>query len=225
MAKQSYFTPETFKFLTELEKNNNKAWFEKNKARYEKDVKEPMLAFIEDFGFFLNSISPHFVSDPRPSGGSMFRIYRDTRFSKDKSPYKTWLAAKFNHIKESNDVHAPGFYLHIQTNDSLGGGGLWHPSPQDLEKVRDAIANKKADWKKVKDTGIKIEGEKLKKPPRGFDENHEFIEDLKQKDLYAGLPFTQKEVTSPDFMERYLQACKKVSPLIQFLTKSLDLPW
>lgn len=225
MSKQSYFEPDLFKFLEELEKNNNKAWFEKNKARYEKDVKEPMLTFIEDFGLFLKSISPNFVADPRPSGGSMFRIYKDTRFSRDKSPYKTWVAAKFNHRQEGNDVHAPGFYLHLEVNNSMGGGGLWHPDADALAKVRDAIADQPVKWKVVKDKGIKVEGDSLKKAPRDYDPNHQYIEDIKFKDFYSMVSFTQKEVTSSDFMERYLKVCKKISPLVEFLTKLLDLPW
>ncbi len=223
--KLSYFQPELFKFFADLEKNNNRQWFAKNKDRYEKDVKESMLAFIEDFGPFLESISPNFVADPRPSGGSMFRIYRDTRFSKDKSPYKSWVAAKFNHRAEANDVHAPGFYLHIQIGDCVGGGGLWHPDPTDLAKVRDSIANLNSNWKEIKKLGLEIEGETLKRPPQGYDSNHQFIGDLKRKDHYTSIAFTQKQVTSPDFLEIYLEACKKVSPLVKFLTLSLGLPW
>jgi len=223
--KLSYFGPELFKFLGDLEKNNNKAWFEKNKVRYEKDVKEPMLTFIEDFGLFLKSISPNFVVDPSSSGGSMFRIFRDTRFSRDKSPYKTWVAAKFNHRQEGNNVHAPGFYLHLEVNNSMGGGGLWHPDADALAKVRDAIANQPVKWKAVKDKGIKVEGDSLKRPPQGYSLDHPYIEDLKYKDFYAMVSFSQKEVTAPDFMEHYLKACKKVSPLVEFLTKSLGLPW
>lgn len=225
MSKNSYFGPELFKFFADLEKNNNRGWFAKNKERYEKDVKEPMLAFIEDFGPFLKSISPNFVADPRPSGGSMFRIYRDTRFSKDKSPYKSWVAAKFNHRASSNNVHAPGFYLHLRIQDCIGGGGLWHPDPDDLAKVRDAIADPKSNWKEIKKLGLEIEGETLKRPPQGYNPNSPFIDDLKRKDHYTGIAFTQKQVTSPEFMEIYFSACKKAAPLIKFLTLSLGLPW
>lgn len=225
MTRNSYFTSETFKFLKDLEANNNRAWFEANKRRYEEEVKEPMLAFIEDFGPLLKSISPHFVADPRPSGGSMFRIYRDTRFSKDKKPYKSWVAAKFNHRAANNDVHAPGFYLHIGIDEMVGGGGLWHPDPKALEKVREAINENNKKWKTVRDTGIKIEGDTLKRPPQGYDEKTHYIEDIKRKDLYAMISFSQKDVTSPDFMEKYLAACKKVSPLVEFLTRALELQW
>lgn len=224
MAKNSYFGPELFGFLEEFEKNNNKAWFSKNKARFEKDVKEPMLAFIEDLSLFLASISKHFVADPRPSGGSMFRIYRDTRFSKDKSPYKTWIAAKFNHRAAGNDVHAPGFYLHLEVGDCVGGGGLWHPDKIALNAVRRAIVSNPSSWEKAKGN-LEIEGDRLSRPPQGYDPNDPNIEDIKFKDFYSMAAFSQKEVTSPDFMETYIKACQKVAPLVEFLTRALNLPW
>jgi len=90
---KSYFTPAVFKFLKELKKNNNRPWFQANKERYEKIVRNPLLDFIGDLGPHLRKISPHIVVDNSPSGGSMFRIYRDTRFAKDKTPYKTHVAA------------------------------------------------------------------------------------------------------------------------------------
>ncbi len=114
MKRRSYFRPELFQFLRELKANNEKEWFQANKHRYESEVKEPMLRFISDFAPYLRQISRHVVADPRPVGGSMFRIYRDTRFFKDKSPYKTTAAAHFPHRDGGKDVHAPGFYLHIE---------------------------------------------------------------------------------------------------------------
>src|SRR5262245_16529190 len=109
----AYFKPALFKFLKDLAKNNNRPWFEENKARFERDVRDPLLSFIGDFASPLAKISKHYLADPRPSGGSMFRIYRDTRFAKDKSPYKTHVAAHFRH-SAGKDVHAPGFYVHLE---------------------------------------------------------------------------------------------------------------
>ena len=134
----SYITPKLFNFLSELKENNNKEWFESNKARYESDVREPLLRFVTDFGVRLAEVSPHFVADARKSGGSLFRIYRDVRFSKDKTPYKTNAGLQLRH-ESGKDVHAPGFYLHLQPNEVFIGVGIWHPDNTTLGKIRDAI--------------------------------------------------------------------------------------
>ena len=110
MDSKAHFTPALFEFLAELSMNNDREWFQANKARYERDVRNPLLDFVADFGERLRTISPHMVADPRASGGSMFRIYRDVRFSKDKSPYKTNAGAHFRH-EVGREVHGPGFYL------------------------------------------------------------------------------------------------------------------
>ena len=113
MKRNSHFKRELFHFLEDLNSNNRREWFEDNRARYEREVREPVIAFIMDFAPRLKQISSRFIADPRPIGGSMFRIYRDVRFSPDKRPYKTHAAARFPHVM-SRDVHAPGFYLHLE---------------------------------------------------------------------------------------------------------------
>ena len=97
MTPSAHFTPALFEFLADLAENNRREWFQANKDRYETHVKDALLDFVSDFGERLTGISPHMVADPRPSGGSMFRIYRDVRFSKDKSPYKTNAGVHFRH--------------------------------------------------------------------------------------------------------------------------------
>jgi uncharacterized protein (DUF2461 family) len=116
-TKTASFSPELFSFLADLRANNNRDWFAANKDRYEDHLLEPALAFIEDFAPLLEKISPHFRADPRPSGGSLFRIYRDTRFSKDKSPYKANVGIHFKH-ERAKDTSAPGYYLHIGPDES-----------------------------------------------------------------------------------------------------------
>ena len=133
------FDPEFFEFLADLAANNDREWFAANKARYEAEVLEPALAFIEDFGYRLREISPNFVADPRRTGGSLFRIYRDTRFAKDKTPFKTHTGMQFRHVA-GKDVHAPGFYLHLDPAESFAGGGLWRPDPSTANRVREKIA-------------------------------------------------------------------------------------
>ena len=134
----AYFSRELFEFLGELALNNNREWFHANKSRYESVVRDSLLEFVADFAEPLSKISSHFVADPRPSGGSMFRIYRDVRFSKDKSPYKTMAAAHFSH-ERAKEVPAPGFYLHLAPAESFVGVGIWHPDATTLKNIRDTI--------------------------------------------------------------------------------------
>jgi len=148
---QGLLEPGLFRFLKDLKAHNDREWFSENKARYETEARDAMLRFIGAFSGPLSSISHHFIADPRPSGGSMFRIYRDTRFSKDKTPYKTHLAAHFPHRAiEAGGVHGPGFYLHLEPGGSFAGGGLWHPDPGSLFKVRQAIVVRSAAWRALK---------------------------------------------------------------------------
>jgi len=222
---EAHFGPGLFRFLKELRANNNRDWFQANRDRYDAEVREPMLCFIADFGVQLRTISRNFDADPRPVGGSMFRIYRDTRFAKDKSPYKTAAAAHFQYRQSGKDVHAPGFYLHLEPGDCVGGGGLWHPDPAALQKVRERIVQRPKEWQVIADNGIEISGDRLKRPPTGYEPTHRFIEDLKRKDIYTMLPFSEADVCKPDFLERYTAACRSAAPLVQFLTKALGLAW
>lgn len=221
----AYFGPGVFQFLRELKANNKREWFQENRHRYESQVKDPMLQFIADFGSRLRAISRQFEADPRPVGGSMFRVYRDTRFSRDKSPYKTTAAAHFPHRDGGRDGHAPGFYLHLEPENCVGGGGLWHPDGPALQKVRDRIVNRPKEWKLVLDSKISISGDTLKRPPSGYDPEHPFIEDLKRKDLYIMRKFSEGDVCALDFMDRYLDACRAATPLVRFLTRALGLTW
>ncbi|MGQ0550100.1 MAG: DUF2461 domain-containing protein [Armatimonadota bacterium] len=221
----THFRPGFFRFLTELKAHNTRAWFEDNRERYERDVKGPMLRFIDDFAKPLRSISPNFSADSRPVGGSMFRIHRDIRFSKDKSPYKTNVGAHFPHLKGGRDARAPGFYLHLAPGKSFGGGGLRHPDAEALRMVRQRIVQRQAEWRRVRQAGVAIEGEALKRVPAGYDTGHPFAEDLKLKGFYAMTAFTDRDVCSPFFMQRFLAACRAASPLVAFLTRSVSLPW
>lgn len=221
----AYFRPAMYAFLRELKTHNNRPWFEANRQRYEDDVREPMLRFIADLGRPLRAISPNFKADARSVRGSMFRIYRDIRFSKDKSPYKTGVGARFPHARAGTGESAPGFYIHLEPGDSVGGGGLWHPDAAALRKVRDRIVGRSAEWKAVRKTGIPIEGGALKRVPPGYDPAHPFAEDLKLKDLYVMERFSEEDVCASDFMDRYVEVCRSAAPLTKFLTQAAGLPW
>jgi uncharacterized protein (TIGR02453 family) len=220
----SHFDPELFRFFKELKANNRRDWFEQHKPRYESAVKQPLLRFIADFGSRLRTLSKQFAADPKPSGGSMFRIHRDTRFAKDKSPYKVHAAAHFPH-RSATEMHTPGFYLHLEPGNSMGGGGMWHPDAPVLKQVRDRIVERPRDWKEVVSEDIEILGETLKRPPAGYDAEHPFVADLKRKDFYVMTEFSEREVCAPDFMDRYVDACRTAGPLVRFLTKAVGLPW
>jgi len=221
----SHFGPGLFRFLSELKANNTREWFNDNKARFVSDVEAPMLAFITDLAPGLRRISSAIVVDPRRSGGSMFRIYRDTRFSGDKSPYKTHVAAQFRHAAGGRDVSTPGFYLHLEPRNSLGGGGIYHPETPVLTRIRQQMLKAPKAWRAIRALDLPVEGDRLKRVPAGYDPSHPFADDFKLKDLYSMSSFTQRDVCSPGFLDQYVAECERVAPLVSFVAKALDLRW
>lgn len=220
----AHFTPALFAFLAELSANNNREWFEANKARYQRDVQGPMLRFIADFAPRLRELAPSFVADPRPVGGSMFRIYRDTRFSKDKTPYKTAATAHFRHAATTRDVHAPGLYLHLAPGDVMIGAGLWQPAAPALAQVRTAIVERTADWTRARQ-GRALWGEPLKRVPAPFPADHPHAEDLRRKDFVVMTAFDEEAVVRPDFLDRVTAGYADLAPFQRFLTTALGLPY
>lgn len=217
----AYFTPELFRFLARLKRNNNRDWFLAHKDEFEANIRQPALRFITDFAVPLGKISPCLVADPRPSRGSLFRIYRDTRFSSDKRPYKTHVAMRFSH--RGKDVHSPGFYLHLESEGCFAACGLWHPEPPTLLKVRNAIVSRSAEWRAVRKLLNWDDASRLSRPPRGFPGDHEFVEDLKLRDLGTAVEFTDKQACSPGFMTTFAAACRKIAPLAAFLSSAVGL--
>ena len=229
MPETAYVQPELITFLKELKKNNDREWFQKNKDRYESEVREPLLKFIEAFGPRLEKISPHFVADFRKTGGSLFRIYRDTRFSHDKRPYKTHAGVQFRHERAS-DVHAPGFYLHIEPEQAFVGVGIWHPDSGTLKLLRDAIVENPAKWKRAKSANafaerFELAGDSLKRAPKGYDPDHPLIEDLRRKDFIAVMKLKEKDITAPDFLDRFTETCTAGKPFMRFLAEACGLEW
>ena len=219
--------PEFFDFLRELADNNNRDWFGANKKRYQSAVRDPMLHLISDFQPRLKKISRHFVADPRPVGGSLFRIYRDVRFSKNKAPYKTHAAAQFRHTR-GKDVHAPGFYLSLAPDQIHAGAGIWHPDAKSLKSIREALVENPRGWKRSisgADFGktFKLEGDSLKRGPKGFDPEHPLIEDLKRKDFVAMASFEEADALADDFLDRFTECCRLAAPMVRYLTRALDL--
>lgn len=227
MAEKTYFDAAGLRFLRDLARNNNREWFNAHKARYEEKTRDPFLRLIADLAEPLAKISPHFRADPRPSGGSMFRIYRDTRFANDKSPYKTWLGARLFHDR-ARQVHAPLFYLHIQPGHCFAGGGLWHPEGPSLKRIRDFLVDNPASWKKATRSKafrehLGLGGESLTRPPAGYDPGHELIEDLKRKDFVASVEFSDADALSPRLRPIVVDAFRRVAPMVDYLCAALDL--
>jgi uncharacterized protein (TIGR02453 family) len=222
------FPKELFAFLTELGRNNNRDWFTANKERYVRYAKEPTLAFVGAMKDRLESISPSYIADTRANGGSMFRIYRDTRFARDKTPYKTNVGCHFRH-SAGKDAHAPGFYVHLQPGESFGGGGIWTPPPPVLGKIRDAIDRNQDEWVRIKGyigKGSYVafnDAERYKRPPQGYAADHPLIEDLKLKSFYAGRSFTDDEVTSSGFIDLIAETYEDLAPFMRFINEALGL--
>ena len=221
-------TPDLFRFLEDLKANNDRTWFKSNQSRFEETVREPLLAFIAAFEEPLAAISPCMLAVARKSGGSMFRIYRDTRFSKDKSPYKTWAAVQFRH-EAGRDAHAPCYYLHLAPGDVFVGAGIWHPDGPALDAIRVSMNEYPKLWIKARDAvltaGWELEGDELKRIPRGYPAEHPLADDLRRKDFIAVRRLSEKEALEPDFLQRYTNFCREPLSLMKFLTDALGLPF
>jgi len=226
---EAHFKPSLFKFLNDLAANNTRDWFKANSDRYEEQLRGPALQFIEDFEARLHKISPYFVASAKKSGGSLFRIHRDVRFSRDKSPYKTYTGIQFRH-EAGKDAHAPGFYLHLQPKELFVGVGTWRPDTPTVTAIREGIVADPTGWKRAiggkrfKET-LALSGESLKRPPRGFDGDHPLIEDLKRKDFIAVRKLSQKEVCAPTFDRDLAALFRAGAPLMRFLCDSADVPF
>ena len=213
-------------YLKRLARNNERAWFNENKVRYEDCVREPALAFIEAVGPELAKLSPHFRAIPKKVGGSLMRVYRDTRFAKDKTPYKTNIGIQFRH-ELGKDVHAPGFYVHIEPGNCFIGAGVWHPESKALTRIREFIADNPHAWKQaIMNRGFKKDfsfvGGMLKRPPRGFPPDHELIGDLKRKDFIACRNFDDTEILSGAFLHFVFRGFKRAGPLMSYLCMAVD---
>jgi len=236
MASESFtgFGTNTRKFLDELAANNNRDWFSANKSRYEREVVGPAMAFIEAMEPHLAKISKRFQAIPAKQGGSLMRIYRDVRFAKNKSPYKTNVGIHFRH-EDAKDVHAPGYYVHIQSTKAPGeygttgpflGVGIWRPCPEALAAIRKRISEKPKEWLAARDDAgfnevLTLEGDVLKRPPRGFDPEHSCIEDLKRKDFIGSHQLKIADISSAKFVKHVADVFAAASPLMQFLCKSV----
>lgn len=219
---KAYFTPKFFRFLEQLERNNRREWFLKNKHRYQELVRHPCLRFITDLGFHMHAISPWMVVSAKPTGGSLMRIYRDIRFSADKRPYKTSVGMNFPHAGANENIHGAGYYLHLSPQENFLAAGAWHPGPRPLAKIRDAIAWSPEEWKKAT-RGLRLAGDQLSRAPRGYREDHPMIADLKRKDFIASIAFSRSQVCGAGFLADVTAAALKLAALVRFLARAEGL--
>jgi len=222
------FDNSLFTFFEELKRNNEREWFQANKSRYESQVVNPLLDFIVEIATPLEKISPFYDAIPKKTGGSMFRIYKDVRFSKDKTPYKEHAACHFRH-RAGKDAHAPGFYVHLGTDGIVLGGGIWQPPSDILFKIRDRIRQKPNEWESlIKNRTIKkvfggIDGDQLIRPPKGFDKELAFIEDIKRKSFFVMRKESTEFALEADFTKEVAKTFKASSPLMTFICKSIGV--
>jgi uncharacterized protein (TIGR02453 family) len=234
MTKFDKFQPAFFEFLEQLADNNNRPWFQENKGRYEQEVLEPALAFIRAFGPKLKRISPHFTASDRRVGGSLMRVYRDTRFAKDGAPYKTNAGIQFRH-EQGRDVHAPGFYVHIAPGECFLAVGLWRPDSEPLARIRHAIVEKPDRWRRARDdrrfrdpqagTPFALDGASLKRPPRGFAADHPCIEDIKRTDFIGVAGLEERDVLARGFLDQVAASFSASRPFMRFLCDALKVPF
>ncbi len=228
----AHFSPALFRFLAELvaAHNDRGRGSEANKGRYQAatlSASRYVVRFIGELRAPLARVSKHFDVDPSPVGGSMARIYRDIRFSPDKSPYKTAVTLELAH-RDGGDAAMLGFYLRLAPGSSVLGGGLWQPAPDALRRIREAIVADPKGWRaasalKPLGPGAKFHGEKLKRAPRGFDEQHPCIEDLKRQSFALGLGLSERALVGPKALSTVVGGYRRIAPFMRFLCRALGL--
>ena len=226
------FTPKALRFLRGLAKNNNKPWFEAHRTDYETELREPMRDLIGEMNALFATFAPEIAGDPKRS---MFRINRDIRFSKDKSPYKTHAACWFHHRRATSrvgseaDAGSAGFYFHIEPGRSMVGGGLWMPPRPQLNALRDAIAEDPAGFDKVakgltKRFGGLDDEAVLTRMPRGFAEDHPAAKWLRYQSFTSGRLLKDAEVTGPKLPALLAREFEALLPLVRWLNRALGYP-
>lgn len=222
------FAPTVIPFLMELAGNNEREWFKANEGRYASLIREPALAFVRAMAEPLRGLSEHLVADDRKVGGSLMRIFRDTRFSKDKTPYKTNVGIQFRH-GAGKDVHAPGVYVHISPEEVFLGFGMWQPPPEELHKLREAVAAKWPAWEALLAdpalAGWEQFGEPLKRVPKGFDAAHPGAAELRRTSFIASQPLPIEVLESADAPQQIGERLKPMRGYGAFLCQALSLPF
>ncbi|MFT6396630.1 MAG: hypothetical protein ACJAYU_001373 [Bradymonadia bacterium] len=222
------FSKSALNFLVDISLNNNREWFDKNRQRYEDDVREPAFAFIRAMEPHLHAVSSHFTAVPKKTGGSLMRIFRDTRFGKDKTPYKTNIGVQFRHEAGKN-VHAPGFYLHMDPDEGCFlGVGIWGPDGPTIRAIREAIDENQDEYVRVRDGKafrakfeVTDHGASLKTAPKGFPKDHPLIVDLRMKHHIATASLDpEMELFGDAGVAHIADLMKRAADYARFLTEA-----
>ncbi|MEO8771768.1 MAG: DUF2461 domain-containing protein [Ferruginibacter sp.] len=217
--------PATLKFLKNLQKNNNKAWFEKNRKGYD-DAKSDFLSMVEKLIPGIAGFDPS-IAD-QLAKNCTFRINRDVRFSNNKSPYKNNMAAYFN--KAGKKGNGAGYYVHIEPGKSFAAAGIWQPEPADLAKIRQEIDYNLDEWKKIlRNTAFKKNFEKgidvsniLVRPPKGYSEDNPAIQFVKLKSFVIRSPLSDEDITDKAFVKKVVKILQASYPIVSFLNTAID---
>ncbi len=213
------FPEDALKFFRQLKKNNTREWFAENKERFESSVKEPMESLLSTLAEGVRSIDPAIVIDPKKS---LYRIYRDTRFSKDKTPYKLWIAASFTHAGK-NKTNDPGFYFHVSADEVGIGGGLYMPMPDQLRRLRAVLDTRARELRAILAEKTfrarfgELQGETLSRVPQGYDKEHPDADLLKMKQFFCWASLDAKSACSPDLPDLLLKHIAAMHPLVRWL--------
>jgi uncharacterized protein (TIGR02453 family) len=215
------FPPEAITFLKALEKNNKREWFQPRKETFDSKVKAPMMALVEEINAELLKFAPDHITEPKKS---LYRIYRDTRFSKDKTPYKTHIAAMFPRHGQGRDTGA-GYYFHVSPKEVGIACGLYSPGPDELRKVRNFLAENHESFSKTaagakKLMGV-VQGSTLTRVPKGFDAEHPAVELIKMKQWYWWVELDPKLATSNTLKSEVVRRFKVMRPAVELLNKAL----
>ncbi len=220
------FPAESIAFLKKLKKNNDRDWFKAHKDDYEQFVKLPMQSFIASLQPLFGDFAPQFDVHPKRS---MFRIYRDTRFSSDKTPYKTHMAAHFVLKGKPKGFEGSGYYLHIAPGEVFIGGGIYMPDNDQLKKIRKTLADNSKEFLSIvnkpsfKKIFPAINGDKLIRPPKGYAPDHPMIEWLKMKQFFTGLDLKEEICFKKNFPTVIASYCRELTPLVDFLNRAMGL--
>jgi uncharacterized protein (TIGR02453 family) len=220
------FSPKALTFLRALKRNNDRDWFKARKEQYETLLRAPMIEVIERLASDFRSFAPDLVATPK---ASLYRIYRDTRFSENKAPLKTHVAAMFP-CRSLPKHQGAGLYVHVALDGVWVGGGMYAPDTSQLQMERDHIAANVKRLQKIIDApGFRravgdLEGEQLQRVPRGFPKDHAAAEYLKYRQFLAGKEFPARFACSPRFYATVVNVFREVAPLIAFLNEPLLKP-
>jgi uncharacterized protein (TIGR02453 family) len=215
------FTSESLRFLRALKRNNRRDWFNAHRDDYEAHIRQPMIAIIARLAEDFREFAPELVASPKTS---MYRIYRDIRFSENKAPYKTHVAANFP-TRGLPKHEGAGLYFHVSPDEVWAGGGMYAPPTPQLHAVREHIAANSRRLRTLvespafrRDIG-ELEGERLQRVPRGFSKDHDAAHYLKFRQFLAGREFEPAFATAPGFYRGLLAVFKRVAPLMRFLNE------